>query len=186
MNQDQIDIAERLLARGLVLLKADAIETKEDAALLSLWLDVPVSVGLTLYAAGVRDRVQFVDGLVYSLVHHSASRRRDKVPQTHYFRFVAFNGGANLLPSKQGRGAGNSTMLLDALDIHSAKEGVTLLPGYPDRQAYVERRDGLHRFWWEGDEPPSKWISREDLQKSAVIKALKWLVNLTEEAENWL
>ncbi|MEP5568413.1 MAG: hypothetical protein ABJN62_11305 [Halioglobus sp.] len=184
MKQDHIEGARLLWKRWHQLSKADVIESRSDAALLCLLSDTSVSVGLTIYEAGVRDRQALMDALVYYRENHTEQKGRSETPQAWFFRQLTKWTGNELNPSKVGRGdvQGNSGRLLDDLDI--------ILP--PDTQQkisgsiYAERSDGLYRFWWAGEEPPAQWIHRDYLAQTAVTKAIKKFEKLVEEAQEWL
>jgi hypothetical protein len=194
LEQKHIDTLSKLLDRCNALREAEAIHTEDDAALLSMYYMVPVSIGLTLYHAGMRDRQAIECGLDYYFDKHHVKQGRSETPQAALFKQIAFLSFQKLTPAKQGRGQGgkkgNTRKLIDVLDGYMGDgdeviyQSTWLSPG----SVSVERREGReteYRFSWV-DGAPTQWIGRSSLLQNAASKAMDWLVDTAKEAEDWL
>ena len=161
MKQKHIDTLSKFLGRCDGLREAESVHSEDDAALLSLYYMVPVSIGLTLYCAGMRDRQAIECGLDYYFDKHHVPQGRTETPQAALFKQIAFLSFQQLIPSTQGRGKGgekgNTRRLLDVLDGYmgdgnEVRYGSTWISRpFVD----VERRHGKeteYRFWWVDDE----------------------------------
>ena len=195
MKQEHIDTIGKLLDRCNVLRRdAKNIDTQADAAILAMYYWVPVSIGLTLFESGVRQRSALEDGLRYYFSNHYEKGGRPDTPQAALFKQFAFHRCRELTPSKAGPGAkgdkGNSRVLIEELDKHmGVNNSVAYGPSFMAQHAMnVERRHNKeteYRFRW-GHGEFGNWIKRSSLQQTAATKAIKSLVEKAEEAENWL
>lgn len=200
MKQEHIDTLTLFRERSEALVKVPVIDSRADAALLSMYYGVPPLIGLTLFEAGVRDRVALADGLVYHLNNNHEQQGRPESPQFALFKQIALFRSHTLSPSKIGRGngKGNSALLIDVLDNFMGDEDSLHFASFQLGQSVtIERKRediNFYRFKWDehhlqlegNDEEFTDWVTRDYLQQRTLNKALIWLKDTAEEASKWL